>query len=276
MGQKTLLSWMGNKHNLSDWIQSNYPDHQTYVEPFGGSGSMFLHKPRSKCEVYNDEYKLLVDLFQEVKNNTEELHSELKTIPYSRELYQEYHKQLINNELDGDSIERVAKFLFVNTATFAANMNTIGFKSAKHRNIARTWELKKDMVLDVAERYRGIILENRDYEPVMHKYDSEDTLFYLDPPYSRGQKYYDQDNFDHKRFKEVILEMDGYCLISYGNEIPFELPDELNIIDSKQVQQNSNQSEESEKLIANYKPSEVNIWSGINKNLNTEWSEIDK
>ncbi|WP_375686331.1 DNA adenine methylase, partial [Bartonella sp. AP65SXKL] len=63
---QTLFAWMGGKHYLRKKIIPilNSIDHETYVEPFLGSGVIFLNKRPAKYSVINDLNGEITNLFQ--------------------------------------------------------------------------------------------------------------------------------------------------------------------------------------------------------------------
>ncbi len=52
--EKPPIIWMGEKIQLAEDIKKKIPPHNTYVEPFFGSGKVFFGKEPSRLEVIND------------------------------------------------------------------------------------------------------------------------------------------------------------------------------------------------------------------------------
>ena len=42
-----ILRRLGNKGKIADKIQSYFPEHKIYIEPFFGAGGMFFNKRKS-------------------------------------------------------------------------------------------------------------------------------------------------------------------------------------------------------------------------------------
>ncbi|MGI0059276.1 MAG: DNA adenine methylase, partial [Nitrosotalea sp.] len=64
---------------------------------------------------------------------------------------------------------------------------------------------------------RSIVCENEDYQKLMEKYDTETTLFYLDPPYVKGGKNY-KHSFTKDDFKQLKVSCDKLKGIWIMNE----------------------------------------------------------
>ncbi|MGF7157602.1 site-specific DNA-adenine methylase [Bartonella heixiaziensis] len=86
---QTLFAWIGGKHYLRKKIIPilNSIEHQTYVEPFLGSGVIFLNKRPAKYSVINDLDGEITNLFQCVQNHFDELAKQLEWFVCSRQLF---------------------------------------------------------------------------------------------------------------------------------------------------------------------------------------------
>ena len=70
-----ILRRLGNKKKIAKQIQSYFPKHKIYIEPFFGAGGMFFNKPKAKYNIVNDLDSDVFNLFQVVMNQKEELES---------------------------------------------------------------------------------------------------------------------------------------------------------------------------------------------------------
>jgi DNA adenine methylase len=68
------------------------------------------------------------------------------------------------------------------------------------------------------ERMRSVVIECRDFAALIRQWDTEDTLFYCDPPYIGTEHYYAQDFGDaqHKTLAEALNSVKGRVVLSYG------------------------------------------------------------
>jgi DNA adenine methylase len=72
---------------MAEWIISFMPPHQTYLEPYFGSGAVFFSKEPSPLETINDIDGDVVNLFRVIRDRPEELARLVYWTPYSREEY---------------------------------------------------------------------------------------------------------------------------------------------------------------------------------------------
>lgn len=83
------MKYPGSKWRIADWIIQFFPEHHSYLEPFFGSGAVLFRKPRSNIETINDLDGNVVNLFEWIKKDPEQLAHEIYWIPYARQVYEE-------------------------------------------------------------------------------------------------------------------------------------------------------------------------------------------
>lgn len=80
-----VLKWPGSKWSIADEIIQIMPKHKIYLEPFFGSGAVFFSKKPCNTEILNDLDGEIVNLFKEIRDNSEKLSLTIEFTPYSRE-----------------------------------------------------------------------------------------------------------------------------------------------------------------------------------------------
>lgn len=207
--------------------------HQTYVEPYGGSAAILLNKNPSPVEVYNDIFTDVVNFFKVLRNPSyrDQLIHLLNLTPYSR---QEFIEALDKNPNDPD-IEKARKFFVVSKQVTGGMVTTASpgrwgyaIKDSR-RNMALTtsrWLSSIPRLVDVADRLKEVQIENLDAKDIIKRYDTPNTLHYLDPPYlmetrSGGRAYKNEMSVqDHGDLLDLILSVKGKVIISgYDNKL---------------------------------------------------------
>ncbi len=219
------ITWHGSKATLARRILQHFPAHQTYVEPFGGSGALLLAKPRAPVEVYNDLSGNLVNLFRVLRDPSEfsRLRDAAGWTLYSRAEFN------LSKEPHDDPVERARRFLvrcrqsrggLGEQWSYCVSDSALGVSSA-----ARKWLAGLERLPLVHQRLQGVQIEAADWRDVMRCYDSLETLFYLDPPYVPqtrvGGKYqHELELDDHLRIVEHLLRnVQGMTILSgYAHE----------------------------------------------------------
>ena len=222
------LIWFGGKGMFVPKLLPLIPEHMTYVEVFGGGGSLFLSKPKSHVEIFNDIDSQLITFFRVLQEPEEfaEFQRLLTVTPFSEELYYEFRHTWPE---EPDRVRRVWKWFTVVRSSYggqAGKNKTGGWQGvSKVKDMANAWLLAVNRLPEVSARFRQAIIANRDFRNIMPAYDGPGTFFYLDPPYVRetrsgGGYSYEMTNEDHAEMVEIVQGLTGRVLISgYNHEI---------------------------------------------------------
>ena len=231
--QISAFSWYGGKTYHLDWLLPiiNEIPHKTYVESFGGSAAVLLNKIPSEIEVYNDVYSEVVNFFKVLRTNSEELIRLLELTPYSREEF----ALACDIKKDLPDIEK-ARLFFIRArqvrnglATKATPGRWSYTKKDSRRDIAlpvNQWLGGIDGLQEIFNRIKLIQIENLDALDVIERYDTEQTLHYVDPPYlmntrTGGENYsHEFSEEEHLNLLKLLKSLKGKVVISgYINEM---------------------------------------------------------
>ncbi len=165
----------------------------TFVEVFGGSGYVSQAVSRAVFGniIYNDVNSMLVALFRHVKEHPELLATVLALLPYSRAYYR-IVTDLLKTCRDFGSLVAAALIFYAYNTSYGGKVGKgFAYSVSPTKNEARELKTRVWAVLKYAEVWRDVVIENLDFREVIKKYDSEKTVFYLDPPYvDRAEDYY--------------------------------------------------------------------------------------
>lgn len=214
-----MIPYIGGKSFLANWIISSFPDDyqkMTYCEVFGGGGWVLFRKDPSFVEIYNDLNKDLVNLFRTIRDNYPEFSHKAQWTLHSREMYQEAKEKLQSSE-DLSDVERAMHYSTHQIQSFAGTGNSWGYAIRAHAATSGQWLPFLKRLELINARLKRVQIECLDFAKVIAKYDTPDTLFYLDPPYVTAEKYYDVPFTmeDHKRLSEILKGIKGKFVLSY-------------------------------------------------------------
>ncbi|MBA4535126.1 DNA adenine methylase [Brevibacillus halotolerans] len=218
---RSPLIWFGGKGISAGNIINYMPEHKKYVEPMCGALHVLSQKERVYHEVVNDIDSDLINFLLIARDHKEELAKACITLPYSRELYERWKRE----PLPKDEFERAVRFFYLNRSGISKG-NAPGAKPGwRHstksiQNPAVGYQSACSRIDEFAERLRGVMIEHGDFRTIIEKYDTPDTLFYVDPPYIGREKYY-AGNFnetDHRDLAYMLNNIKGKAIVSYYDE----------------------------------------------------------
>lgn len=195
------------------------PPHTQYVEAFVGGGTMFWGKNPSKNEVINDLDGRITNFYMQLKTNFEELQKMISGTLHSEVLHTEASEVLENpNETPLRRawalwVQTNLSFSFIINGGYAFGTTGMGYGTAN----------KRDRFTEkLSARLRDVEIFQRDALELIELKDHEETLFYLDPPYSSSDcghyKGYTLDDFE--KLLKLLKNIKGkFILSSYPEEI---------------------------------------------------------
>lgn len=210
---QSFIGWIGGKRALRKDILAMFPENYSrYIEVFGGAGWVLFGKTYSagQLEVFNDADGSLINIYRCIKYHPDALAAELSGLPQSREIFFDWQNQICQRGYT--DIQRAARSLYLIKESFGSDRRTFATAPRISENITASFS-------EVQKRLRKVIIENLDFERLIHIYDRHDALFYCDPPYIGTEKYY-QEAFstqDHERLAKVLHEIKGKFLLSYND-----------------------------------------------------------
>lgn len=157
----------------------------SFVEPFCGSAAVMLNRPRAKLETINDLDGEIVNFFNQLRTNAENFYAAVKATPYARE---EFEAALMPDDTMSD-LERARLFYVRARQSFGSQgyvASDWGYSKNPIMSIATTWRRAHDKLPLIVDRLQGVQVECKPAVDIIERYDHEDVLFYVDPPY-----YYD-------------------------------------------------------------------------------------
>ena len=225
-----MFAYMGGKKVHSKWISPWIPsDFKTYVEVFGGAMWMYWmsNKVPVETNVYNDFNRHLFNIFHCASSDPHHFREVLESYVGdigNDELFEEYKTDVFDvfdTEFIVPDFPLAAKYMLLQTQTFAGNTNLTKdskiYKSPdpKHKFVTFTEKFSQSNYLKKLNR---LSVENMDCRELIKKYDSEDTFFYIDPPYYNMESYYTSHAFghdDHIELLELLKTTKGKWALSY-------------------------------------------------------------
>ena len=206
----------------------NSIQHKVYVETFGGGGVVLFTKRPVALEVFNDINSGLYNFMYVLSKPKlfKRFQRRIEVLPYSWELYFDAWDTWKD---ETDKVERAVKWFIMIRQGFSGKLDRSWSFSVSGKSIAtKNWMSAIDRLPEYAMRMRGVQVENRDWRIIHDRYDSPNTLFYLDPPYvheTRRSGGYDDEmnNKEHEDLIENLLTLQGNVVLS-GYQHPIYKP----------------------------------------------------
>lgn len=180
---RPFLKWAGGKFEISDKIAGHFPPSRRLLEPFVGSGAIFVNTERKKY-LLNDVNADLVNLYKALKKNPSDFIQDSKRLFTSRNnspsAYYELRERF--NQIT-DSYEKSLLFLYLNRHGYngLCRYNRSGKFNVPFGTYAAPYFPEAELAY-FAKRLRSASLNNLDFRLFFKKAVHGDVV-YCDPPY---------------------------------------------------------------------------------------------
>lgn len=221
---RSPIKWVGGKSKLVSILLSQIPEHEGYVEVFGGAGWLLFAKSSSKWEILNDLDSNLYNFWNVIQHSKDEFINSFKYEIISRAKFDEFKEIYINKNYK-DDIHRAHIFYYLLMAGSGASLPNgggSGFGTAKDKNRLNLDRMPKD-IESAHSRLKRVTIECNDFRKIFKSYDNESTFFYLDPPYRNTKrssypvgKFTDNDYMD---LADICNSIKGKFLLTINDDI---------------------------------------------------------
>ena len=211
--------YVGGKRNLSarlvDLIEAT--PHSRYCEPFVGMGGVFLRRrTRPRVEIINDWSADVANLFRILREHYPQF---MEVLRFQITTRAEFERLI---EVDPDTLtdlQRAARFLYLQRLAFGGMVAGRNFGMDLNRARFDLTRLQP-MLEDLHERLAGVIVERLPFDRFIERYDTPETLFFLDPPYWGNEDDYGPDMFqrtDFERLRDLLGALKGRFVLTVND-----------------------------------------------------------
>ena len=180
--------------------------HDVYVEPFVGGGTIFWSNTPAKKNIINDLDKTLMNayrLIKKVSSNPNDFPS-WNSLDKAKRFFGKKNKN-INEKLSHEILATCGGF----GSQYATKVSQL-YKGA---NPAR----KTKNIVKYKERMKNTTIKTWDYKRIIKKYDSKNTLFFLDPPYEASKGLYKDYGMDYPMMAKLLKKIKGKFLLTIND-----------------------------------------------------------
>lgn len=232
MKLKTFIKWTGNKTRHLKYIIPHIPrEYDTYIEPFLGSGSMFLKLQPNKW-IINDINRDNINMWESVMDDPESIiyiFEEFGKIfkPLSNRDKIIYCKEIVstiknmNYNIERAIIYTLMKFcsymgeIIINNKFYFKGLEQNIYNNNRYSFLTRSYFNNLKNINIFLNETNGRIF-NTDYKKILRKAKKGDFIF-LDPPYI--DNYTHMYNVDQKIDLNFIEDLKTECMILDNKDI---------------------------------------------------------
>lgn len=265
-----IVKWVGGKRQLMFELLKNMPEnYNRYFEPFIGGGALFFELQPENAYI-SDMNEELINLYQVVRNNVDELVADLQKHDISKEYFMEIRNIDRTEEYENWSdIQKASRFIYLNRTCFNGmyRVNSKGEFNVPFGHYKNPRILDENNLINCSNLLQRTEIKHADFSEILKKVKKGDFV-YFDPPYvplSETSSFtsYTKDGFDMDmqfKLRDVCDELNSmgvkFLLSNSDTKLVNELYENYNIkkvFASRQINANADgRGKITEVLVRNY------------------------
>lgn len=211
-GLPSPIGWVGGKSRLANSINEIIKTipHTTFVEPFAGSGAVYFKKKPADNEILNDINPSLTHFYKQLKGGIDLKNCKTNI---NKEEFKKAQKKIKNGN------GSMCDFLKVNKNSFAMNMNNYTTYKCAFKDPSCGIKKIINNKEEYDDRLKNTRITNKDYRDIVRETDSQQTLYYIDPPYTKSSKSYKTDltQVTPEKVANTFKNIKGKAIISFDD-----------------------------------------------------------
>lgn len=265
-----IVKWVGGKRQLMFELLKNMPEnYNRYFEPFIGGGALFFELQPDNAYI-SDLNEELINLYKVVRDNVEELITDLQKHDISKEYFIEIRNIDRTEEYKNwSNVKKASRFIYLNRTCFNGmyRVNSKGEFNVPFGYYKNPRILDENNLINCSNLFQRTEIRHADFSEILKKVKKGDFV-YFDPPYvplSETSSFtsYTKDGFDldmQFKLRDVCDELDSigvkFLLSNSDTKLVSELYENYNIkkvFASRQINANADgRGKITEVLVRNY------------------------
>ena len=269
-----IIKWAGSKRQLLPELRARIPHRfGRYIEPFLGSGALFLDLLPNEA-ILNDYNPELINMYSCIRENADAIYELLQVYQDNynalnaqeeRDQYYYQQRDIFNQRLQNEQLDVVdaSLFIFLNKTCYNGlyRVNTAGLFNTPSGKKRRVSICSRAQLQRCSDALQNVLLLNGDFEVACQNLQAGDFV-YFDSPYYDTFDTYQSGGFpeqDHIRLANLYHQLTDngvFCLLSNSDAEFIKALYSGSVIDVVPVRRmincNGQQRTGSEVIIKNY------------------------
>ena len=265
-----IVKWVGGKRQLMFELLENIPkSYNPKNEPFIGGGALFFELKPNNAYI-SDMNEELINLYQVVRDNVEELITDLQKHDISKEYFMQIRNIDRTKEYQNLSdVKKASRFIYLNRTCFNGmyRVNSKGEFNVPFGNYKNPRIIDENNLINCSNLLQKTEIKNADFSKILN-YIQKGDFVYFDPPYvplneTSSFTSYTKDGFDidmQFKLRDICDELDSMGVKFMLSNSDTKLVNELyanyeikKVFASRQINANPNgRGKITEVLVKNY------------------------